>query len=181
MLHDIIKMGCSMADLQRRNAIKCLAALFGAAITPVAATQLFDKVDDNHFEVLKTAAHRDVVTQMQAVILELEPNEQLYFNLVAFTDLMLANTLTVTEREACLKGAELIADGALSSSQLADKLTGLFSISLQQQQRIIAQQALPISEVSPDKRDEYLIYKCIFTVRELLLLGYFTSEKLQAS
>lgn len=181
MLHDIIKMGCSMADLQRRNAIKCLAVLFGAAITPVAATQLFDKVDDNHFEVLKTVAHRDVVTQMQAVILELEPNEQLYFNLVAFTDLMLANTLTTTERTACLKGAELIAEGALSSSQLADKLTGLFTISSLQQQRIIAQQALSLSDVSPDKRDEYLIYKCIFTVREFLLLGYFTSEKLQAS
>ena len=110
-----------------------------------------------------------------------EPNEQPYFNLVAFTDLMLANTLTVTERMACLKGAKLIAEGTLSSSQLAGKLTGLFSISLQQQQRIIAQQALPLSEVSPDKRDEYLIYKCIFTVREFLLLGYFTSEKLQAS
>lgn len=180
MLYGIIKMGCFMADLQRRNAIKCLAALFGAAITPVAATQLFDKTDDNHFEVLKTAAHWDVITQMQAVILELEPNEQLYFNLVAFTDLMLANTLTVSEREACLKGAELIAEGALSSSQLADKLKGLFSISLQQQQQIIAQQELPLYEVNLDKRDEYLIYKCIFTVREFLLLGYFTSEKLQA-
>jgi hypothetical protein len=94
---------------------------------------------------------------------------------------MLANTLTTTERTACLKGAELIAEGALSSSQLADKLTGLFTISLQQQQHIIAQQAFPLSEVSFDKRDEYLIYKCIFTVREFLLLGYFTSEKLQAS
>lgn len=170
-----------MADLQRRNAIKCLAALLGVAITPVAATQLFDKTDDSHFEVLKAAAHRDVVTQMQAVILELEPNEQLYFDLVAFTDLMLANTLTVTERTACLKGAELIAAGDLSLPQLACKLKGLFSISLQQQQQIMAQQALSISEVSPDKRDEYLIYKCIFTVREFLLLGYFTSEKLQAS
>ena len=144
MLHGIIKTGCFMADLQRRNAIKCLAALFGAAITPVAATQLFDKVDDNHFEVLKAAAHRDVVTQMQAVILELEPNEQPYFNLVAFTDLMLANTLIVTERMACLKGAKLIAEGTLSSSQLAGKLTGFFSISLQQQQQIITQQALPL-------------------------------------
>ncbi|URQ89901.1 hypothetical protein [Pseudoalteromonas sp. SCSIO 43101] len=170
-----------MADLQRRNAIKCLAALLGVAITPVAATQLFDKTDDSHFEVLKAAAHRDVVTQMQAVILELEPNEQLYFDLVAFTDLMLANTLNAAERTSCLKGAELIAAGDLSLPQLADKLTGLFTISLQQQQHIIAQQALPLSEVSPDKRDEYLIYKCIFTVREFLLLGYFTSEKLQAS
>ena len=94
---------------------------------------------------------------------------------------MLANTLTVSERTACVKGAELIAEGVLSSSQIANKLTSLFTISSQQQQSIIAQQALPFSEVSLDKRDEYLIYKCIFTVREFLLLGYFTSEKLQAS
>ncbi len=171
-------MGCLMADLQRRHVIKCLTALLGVAITPVAATQLFDKTDDSHFQVLKETAHRDVVSQMQAVILELEANEQLYFNLVAFTDLMLANTLSVNERAECLKGAELIVEGTLSQAQLADKLKGLFSISLQQQRRIIAQQALPLSEVSVDKHDEYLIYKCIFTVREFLLLGYFTSEKI---
>ena len=66
MLHGIIKTGCFMADLQRRNAIKCLAALFGAAITPVAATQLFDKTDDMHLAVLQASAHGDVDPQMQA-------------------------------------------------------------------------------------------------------------------
>ncbi|MFY8284745.1 hypothetical protein AAEU31_14680 [Pseudoalteromonas sp. SSMSWG5] len=170
-----------MADLQRRQAIKYLSALLGVAITPVAATQLFDKMDDSHFEVLKEAAHRDVVTQMQAVILELDPAEQLYFDLVAFTDLMLANTVTATERMQCLQGAELIAQGNSCAPQLANKLKRLFAISEQQYQQVIELQGVPISQVTPAKHEEYLMYKCIFTVREFLLLGYFTSEKIAGS
>ncbi|MCK5677686.1 MAG: hypothetical protein KAH72_04355, partial [Flavobacteriaceae bacterium] len=52
-----------------------------------------------------------------------------------------------------------------------------FDLSDEKTQEILKEQKLPIDELRNDKKDLYLMYKFLFSVRYYTLYGYYTSEK----
>ncbi|WP_105253219.1 hypothetical protein [Pseudoalteromonas sp. T1lg75] len=168
-----------MANLSRRQALKAISALLGTAITPVAAARLFDSAGDIQagFEVLNRD-QSSLVEEMQELLLALTDKEKSSFNLVAFVDLMLTHTVSLQERRECLQGAGLILANLKRRRDINMRLRGLFDVDASTHADILAKQGQPLSALAPAAREQYLIYKFIFVVREFLLLGYFTSQKL---
>ncbi|MEO2267446.1 hypothetical protein V1358_09055 [Pseudoalteromonas sp. YIC-656] len=164
--------------MNRREALKAISILIGGAITPSAHARLFTQQSDTPlgYEVLNKAQIA-LVVQMSDLILALDEHQKPIFNLVAFVDLMLAHTVALEERTVCLQGGDLIIAKSNHACTLEDILRALFDIDARQLQHILAVQELPLPEVEEAHKKSYLMYKFIFTVREFLLLGYFTAQQ----
>jgi len=52
-----------------------------------------------------------------------------------------------------------------------------FDLSEEKTQKVLKEQLLSESEISSDEKDNYLIYKFLFSIRYYALFGYYTSEK----
>jgi len=47
-----------------------------------------------------------------------------------------------------------------------------------QQEQVLARQRSAAEDIRDEEREDYAIYRFLFTVREFALLGYFTSERI---
>ncbi len=164
--------------MNRREALKAISVLIGGAVAPSAQARLFARTREtaDGFEVLNSV-HISLVEHMNDLILALDEPQKPIYNLVAFVDLMLAHTVALGERAECLKGAEVIASRMSQEAEINVFLRSLFDVTPERLECILADQALMFNEVVEARQQEYLIYKFIFTVREFLLLGYFTAQK----
>lgn len=60
---------------------------------------------------------------------------------------------------------------------MADLFAVYFDLPTEEQRKIQFMQSKPIEEISSEEINNYKMYKFLLNIRNLSLLGYFTSEK----
>ena len=109
-------------------------------------------------------------------------------NLAQFIDVMVKDTFDDEKQDVFQRGYKVFSSkfkekfGNLTSFTEGDKMKELFSdcfdVSDDESSNILRNQAKSENDIEPSERDHYAMYKFLFTVRNLSLLGYYTSEKI---
>ncbi|MCK5345968.1 MAG: gluconate 2-dehydrogenase subunit 3 family protein [Candidatus Heimdallarchaeota archaeon] len=181
----------SKSLMNRRKALKNLSLSLGYV---VAAPTLMNILSSCTAEVetwkplFLSGEQKNLVTHLVDIIL---PSSNipgaLDVNVPQFIDKMFNDVESESNQEMFQKGATAFAQkfeatsGENASKGSKESVQQLFetyfNLSEEEIQTIKKEQRLPEDEVSADRKDDYLIYKFLFTVRSYTLFGYYTSEK----
>lgn len=177
--------------MNRRKALKNLSLSLGYVVAAPAIMNILSsctsKVETWKPSFLSTE-QKNLVTHLVDIILP--PTNipgALDVNVPQFIDKMLNHVERESSQEIFQKGANAFAQkfeatsgekaskGSKESVQLLFKT--YFNLSEEEIEKVKKEQSLLEGEVANDRRNAYLIYKFLFTVRSYTLFGYYTSEK----
>lgn len=130
-----------------------------------------------------------IVTHLVDIILPVTDTPGgLDVNLPQFIDMMCEDTLQDSDKKLFHRGSRIFADQCkerfgvdadkTDKKEVAAVFSSYFDVAEEEQQRIKLMQNKNIDEISSDEIEVFEVYKFLFTVRSLSLLGYFTSEKI---
>jgi len=178
--------------MDRRTALKNLTLSFGYVVsTPTLMSILSSCTND---EILWKSEffsdqEKHIVTHLVDIILPLSSLPGgLDVNVPQFIDKMLKNVEIESKQFSFQKGAEIfgnrfkdqfdkkIAKG--NKEEIQELFEKYFDLSDEETNIVIGEQRLPDYKISDDKKDTYLMYKFLFSVRNYTLFGYYTSEKI---
>ncbi len=177
--------------MNRRTALKNLTLSIGYVISaPTLMSVLSSCTEDADTwkPVFLSKSEKHIVTHLVDIIL---PSSDLPggldVNIPQFIDIMYLDTETDLKKKQFQNGASIFANVfeeifrkkvIKSKKEDIQKLfSTYFDLSDEKTQEILKEQKLPIDELSNDKKDLYLMYKFLFSVRYYTLYGYYTSEK----
>ncbi|WP_206483430.1 gluconate 2-dehydrogenase subunit 3 family protein [Thalassotalea sp. G2M2-11] len=174
--------------MERRDALKTLVKSLGLAIssqtllTTLTACQQTDSQSKQRFFTHK---QWQLLTQLSDVIL---PNTQtpgaIALQLPSFVDEMVSHTLLAEHQVNFLTGLDLLHNELLSnnrhyqSKDIQALLSRYFDIPPAKQQQMRQLTQLPSKDIVTADKNNYYRYYCLLTLRQLLLLGYYTNEEL---
>lgn len=108
-------------------------------------------------------------------------------NLIQFIDLMIIDSVSNQNQQIIISGLSLLRTEFIAKLnrpvQQVNKrhfhhlISKYFELSEAQQQNVFSQQQLNINSLNENERDDYCKYKCLLTLRRLVLLGFYTSEE----
>ena len=109
-------------------------------------------------------------------------------NLPEFADMMCNDVLNDQDQDLFHKGAKLFAEKVIAPSKgsvenatrskTEQVFKSYFDLNEEESNRVLKRQSTDFISVKEGEKEDYLIYKFLFTVRSFALLGYFTSEKI---
>ncbi len=178
--------------MDRRAALKNLTLSIGYA---VSAPTLFNMLSSctadtaTWIPVFFSEQERNAVTHLVDIIFP--PSNipgALDVNIPQFMDLMYKDVETKTNQKRFQNGAKLFAEkfekifdkkiSKATKEEVQELFTTYFDISENKIEEVLKEQKIPLDEISDVKRDTYLIYKFLFSVRYYTLYGYYSSEKI---
>ena len=109
-------------------------------------------------------------------------------NLPQFVDKMCANILVKKDQEWVLSGGAFFAERVASQAggeangatrqEVLEVFKTYFDLPEAEKKAILYKQQKGAEEITDEEKDNFALYKFLFTVREFALLGYFTSERI---
>ncbi len=177
--------------MNRRTALKNLTLSIGYVISaPTIMSVLSSCTEDADTwkPVFLSESEKHIVTHLVDIIL---PSSDLPggldVNIPQFIDIMYLDTETEMKKKQFRKGASFFANKFKEmfrknvikgkKEDIQKLFSSYFDLSDEKTQEILKEQKLPIDELRNDKKDLYLMYKFLFSVRYYTLYGYYTSEK----
>lgn len=178
--------------MNRRTALKNLTLSIGYVISaPTIMSVLSSCTEDTNTwkPLFLSEQEKHIVTHLVDIIL---PSSDLPggldVNIPQFIDIMYLDTETDIKKKQFQNGASLFANKFKEmfrknvikgkKEDIQKLFSTYFDLSDEKTQEILKEQKLPINELSDNKKDLYLIYKFLFSVRYYTLYGYYTSEKI---
>lgn len=182
----------SKSLMNRRNALKNLSLSMGYVIaTPTIMSILSSCTEEVETwkPLFLSGEQKNLVTHLVDVIL---PSSNipgaLEVNVPQFIDKMFNDVESKSNQEIFQKGAAVFAQRfesdfgkkALKGSKesVQQLFETHFKLSEDDTQKVMQEQRLSEDEVSAERKDDYLAYKFLFSVRSYTLFGYYTSEKI---
>ncbi|MEN8125503.1 MAG: gluconate 2-dehydrogenase subunit 3 family protein [Bacteroidota bacterium] len=178
--------------MDRRTALKNLTLSFGYVVSTPTLMSILTSC--THDEILWKSdffsdKEKHIVTHLADIIL---PSSNipgsLDVNVPQFIDKMLKNVEIESKQISFQKGAAIFGDRFKSKfdkkivkgnkEEIQELFEKYFDLSEEEKNKVIDEQRLPDDKVSNDKKDTYLMYKFLFSVRNYTLFGYYTSEKI---
>lgn len=177
--------------MNRRTALKNLTLSIGYVISaPTIMSVLSSCTEDADTwkPVFLSESEKHIVTHLVDIIL---PSSDLPggldVNIPQFIDIMYLDTETEMKKKQFQNGASFFANKFKEmfrknvikgkKEDIQKLFSSYFDLSDEKTQEILKEQKLPIDELRNDKKDLYLMYKFLFSVRYYTLYGYYTSEK----
>jgi hypothetical protein len=182
----------SKSLMNRRNALKNLTLGMGYIVaTPTIMSVLSSCTAEVETwkPLFLSDKQKHLVTHLVDIIL---PSSNipgaLDVNVPQFIDKMFNDVESELNREIFQKGATVFAQkfettfGEKAEKGSKESVQQLFEtyfkLSEEGTQTVMQEQKLPEDGVSANRKDDYLIYKFLFSVRSYTLFGYYTSEKI---
>jgi len=178
--------------MDRRSALKNLTLSIGYA---VAAPTIFNMLSSCTADVATwtpvflSESEKHLVTHLVDTILPTSTAlpGALDVNVPQFIDIMYKDIETTPKQKLFQSGAAAFAahfkknfekDAVKGSKEEIQELFGnYFDLPKNEIQTVLQEQRVSEKKVNADKKDRYLAYKFLFSVRYYALYGYFTSEK----
>ena len=177
--------------MNRRNALKNITLGIGYAVaTPTLMSILSSCTEE--VETWKplffSNEEKHLVTHLVDIIL---PSSNipgaLDVNVPQFIDKMYKDIESESKQKLFQKGATVFS-GKFEATSGEKVLKGTkeaiqelfetyFKLSKEDTKKVMKEQRLPENEVSAERKDDYLTYKFLLSVRSYTLFGYYTSEK----
>ena len=177
--------------MKRRTALKNLTLSIGYA---VAAPTLFNMLSSCTAEVetwkpvFLSSNEKHLVTHLAAIILptSIIPGA-LDVNVPQFIDKMYKDIELEPKQKIFQQGAAIFSEkfedkfgkriSKASKEEIHTLFDSFFSLSEKEQKQVINEQQQSEFEISDDKKESFLMYKFLFSVRYYTLFGYYSSEK----
>lgn len=177
--------------MNRREIIKGLALSFGYVVAAPAVVSILESCSaksETWQPLYFSKKEQHFVTHLVDIILPATDTPGgLDVNLPQFIDMMSEDMFGPEEKELFKEGSEIFSTrfkekfGKDISKSDKDEIAGLFAVFFDleplEQARVVSMQKKMIKEIAADEGDSYKMYKFLFNIRSLALLGYFTSEK----
>lgn len=177
--------------MNRRDTIKGIALSLGYALAAPSVMSVLESCttkNKNWSAVYFSSEEQHFVTYLVDIILpSTETPGGLDVNLPQFIDMMSKDMFGPEEKAIFKEGSEIFANRfsekfgkSISTSnkkEVADLIAIYFDLSTEEKEKIQLMQSKPIEEISSKEINNYKMYKFLLNIRNLSLLGYFTSEK----
>ncbi|MCF8274442.1 MAG: gluconate 2-dehydrogenase subunit 3 family protein [Flavobacteriaceae bacterium] len=176
--------------MDRRQVIKNLALSFGytiAAPTVISLLNACSNTKTTHvFNILNANQKFCISNLVDIIIPKSNIPGALDINIVEFIDIMVSETFTNKEQDIFFKGSiefeklfektfeKTISEG--SQKELEQILNSYFLISEKEKNDVFNLLKKDIEKITIQKKQSFLIYKYLTTVRELCVFGYCTSK-----
>ena len=132
---------------------------------------------------------KNMVTQLVDIIL---PSSDipggLEMNLPQFIDMMCKDVMIKSDQDIFHQGSEVFANRfklrfnkditKAKKKEVLEVFSAYFDKTPAESKKILEKQKKNIEEIPASEMKDYLMYKCLMTVRSFSLLGYYTSEKI---
>lgn len=178
--------------MDRRGALKGLGLSLGYLISVPAAIGVLESCsgnEDSWKAVFFNEEEKSMIDQLVDIILPATDTPGgLELNLPQFIDMMCQDTLNGSDKRFFHEGSRLFAGKFeenfgkkitnASKDEMEKQLSEYFDLDQAEQERVVIGQNRKIEELSESEKNDYKIYKFLIGVRNLSLLGYFTSEKI---
>lgn len=178
--------------MNRREALKGLGLTLGytvAAPTLLHALQSCSVKGESWTSVFLEDREKDMVTFLVDIMLPATDTPGgLDVNLPQFIDLMCKDTLLNSDQELFHQGSELFSQGfreifdkdveKAKKAEMEKYLASYFDLNKTEQDKVKFIQSRRLDELADNDRDNYILYRFLLTVRNLSLIGYFSSEKI---
>ena len=178
--------------MNRRNAIKNLTLGIGYVVSVPAVVGIMQSCEKENVSwdaVFLTDEEQNLVTHLADLILPTsEYPGGLEMNLPQFIDRMCADLLNEADKKHFAAGSKQFSESLktakgksllkASSDDIEEVFAGFFDISSEEHEKIIGNHKKSIEELPEQEAETYALYKCLFSIREFALLGYFTSENI---
>lgn len=178
--------------MDRRGALKGLGLSLGYLISVPTAIGVLESCSGNESSwtaVFFNEVEKNMMDKLVDIILPASDTPGgLELNLPQFVDMMCQDTLNETDKKYFHEGSQLFADsfeedyakkiGSAQSGDLKKHLSRYFDLEQSVQEQVVLTQYKEYEELSEPEKTDYKIYKYLIGVRNLSLLGYFTSEKI---
>ncbi len=178
--------------MNRREALKNISLGIGYVISSSALVSTIESCSDpkpGWTPVFFTDGDQMLIDHLVDIIL---PASRLpgglELNLPQFVDKMCNDLLNEVDKEWVSQGrkgfAGSLEEAGGNSLEVVGKkdvkkaFSRYFDLPPGQQEKVLARQRSGAEDISEEERDDYAIYRFLFTVREFALLGYFTSERI---
>lgn len=109
-------------------------------------------------------------------------------NLPQFIDMMCKDVLNASDQEMFHQGSQVFAERFTKKfdkdivkgkkKDILDLFSSYFDKNAEESSEILKTQRKNIKDIPADELQDFLMYKCLMTVRTFSLLGFFTSEKI---
>jgi len=177
--------------MNRRAALKNLTLSIGYVISAPTIMSVLSSCTEDTITwkpLFLSEPEKHMVTHLVDIIL---PSSDLPggldVNIPQFIDIMYQDTETDLKKKQFQNGANIFANKFVEmfgkkvvkgkKEDIQKLFSTYFDLSDKKTQQILKEQKLTIDELSDDKKDLYLMYKFLFSVRYYTLYGYYTSEK----
>jgi len=178
--------------MNRRQALKGLGLSVGYAVaapTIIGVLQSCSEKGETWTTVFLREDEKEMVSYLVDIILPTTDTPGgADVNLPQFVDLMCNDTLISSDQEFFHQGSALFSEaykekfGRIIKKGNKDEVQQLFAsyfdVSKAEQDQVKMLQSKRFEDLEESERNNYKLYKFLLTVRELSLIGYFSSEKI---
>lgn len=178
--------------MNRREALKGLGLTLGytmAAPTLLQALQSCSAKGEVWTSVFFTDQEKEIVTFLVDIIIpSTDTPGGLEVNIPQFIDLMCNDTLQNADQDLLHQGSELFAQGFKKTfdkdiekakpQEIQKLLATYFDLDKTEEDKVKFIQSKRVDELADSERNNYKLYKFLLAVRNLSLIGYFSSEKI---
>lgn len=178
--------------MNRREALRGLSLSLGYAVSVpsvLSVLQACSVENESWTSVFFTESEKNMATQLVDIIL---PSSDipggLDINLPQFVDMMCKDVLTKSDQDIFHQGSDVFAEKfklrydkdiiKAKKHEVLELFAMYFDKTPAESKIILDNQKKNIEEIPAPEMEDYLMYKCLLTVRSFSLLGYFTSEKI---
>jgi len=178
--------------MNRREALKGMSLTLGYVVAAPAVFSILESCageTQKWTSVFLTDSEKSMVIQLTDIIL---PSSDIpggrEVNLPQFTDMMCKDVLTESDKDLFHRGSQVFSDRFVKrfnkeivkakKKEVAELFGTYFDKTPEESNIILELQKKSIDDLPDEGIENYLMYKCLMTVRTFSLLGYFTSEKI---
>ena len=178
--------------MNRREALRGLSLSLGYAVsvpTVLSVLQACSVENESWTSVFLKDNEKNMVTQLVDIIL---PSSDipggLEMNLPQFIDMMCKDVMIKSDQDIFHQGSEVFANRfklrfnkditKAKKKEVLEVFSAYFDKTPAESKKILEKQKKNIEEIPASEMKDYLMYKCLMTVRSFSLLGYYTSEKI---
>ena len=177
--------------MNRRKALKNLSLSIGYVISAPALMNMITSCTQDPVTwqpVFLTGQQKNMVIHLVDIIL---PNSGipggLDVNIPEFIDKMYKDVETESKQEIFRKGSDVFSERFQkmfdkdivkgNREEIQQLFSSYFDLSEPESNRVMMEQRIAENKIHAERKDDYLMYKFLFSVRSYTLFGYYTSEK----
>lgn len=178
--------------MNRREALKGLTLGMGYVVAvPTVMSMLESCATETETwpAVFLTDKEKHMVVQLVDIILPASDIPGgLDINLPQFIDMMCKDVLNASDQELFHQGSQVFAERftekfdkdiiRAKKKEVLALFSGYFDKSADESSVILNTQRKNVNDIPADELQDFLMYKCLMTVRTFSLLGFYTSEKI---
>ena len=178
--------------MNRRTALKNLSLSIGYVISAPALMNMITSCTEDPVTwqpTFLTLQQKNMVIHLVDIIL---PNSDipggLDVNIPEFIDKMYKDVETESKQEIFSKGSDVFSERFQKKfdkdivkgnrEEIHQLFSAYFDLSETESNRVLMEQRISENKINAKRKDDYVMYKFLFSVRSYSLFGYYTSEKI---